>query len=382
MRNFKKAFVFMIVAVIVLAFSACGGAGSGNSGSGNSGGSDTGAASSGGGGDNSGGSDTGTASSGGGSDNSGTVEQTGAGKTIGVAHFWLGNDWNLEVQQAYTDYLQARGYTINVSNAQNSTAQEKTDLENFIAAGVDGIIITGGEARAFGDISLKAQEAGIPIVCIDMILPGAVATVSADNYSGGAQLGMFVAKEMNGEGKVAMLIDPSWQSVNTRGEMIQYVLKDYPGIQVVSQQDVTEDPINNGYQIIKSVLQANPDLKAVTASWGLPSVGAAQAIEEMGLSDQVVIATADNDKALLEAMAADGAPKWVTIGQDCKAMGLKAAVAMDSILSGNTDGIQFVNYGPTYMTANMPLDQAFFDFEYVDMKNMWSIAFGDSDNPF
>ena len=356
MKMLKTVLVFAVIAALILAFSACGG----------------------GGGD--------TSSSGGATSNteagaSSSADQTGAGKTIGVAHFWLGNDWNLEVQRAYTEYLEARGYTINVGNAQNSTAQEKADLENFIASGVDGIIITGGEARAFGDVSMAAQAAGIPIVCIDMVLPGAVASVSADNYSGGAQLGLFVAREMNGEGKVAMLIDPSWQSVNIRGEMIEYVLKDYPGIEIVSQQDVTEDPVNNGYQIIKSVLQAHPDLKAVTASWGIPSIGAAMAIEEMGLSDQICIATADNDKALLEAMAEDGAPRWVTIGQDCAAMGLKAAIAIDAILSGNTSGIQFVNYGPTYMTANTPLNEAFFDFQYVEMKDMWTIAFGDEDNP-
>jgi ribose transport system substrate-binding protein len=366
MKSRRYVLVFMVIAALILAFSACGGGGDAGD-AGDAGGAPP---------------VDGSEDNGSGDDNdAGTVERTGEGKTIGVAHFWLGNDWNLEVQNAYTEYLEERGYTINVGNAQNSTAQEKSDLENFIASGVDGIIITGGEARAFGDISMKAKEAGIPIVCIDMVLPGAVASVSADNYSGGAQLGLFVAKEMQGEGKVAMIVDPSWQSVNTRGEMIEKVLNDYPGIEIVARQDVTDDPINNGYQITKSVLQANPDLKAITASWGMPSIGAAQAVEELGLSDQVVIATADNDKAILEAMAADGAPKWVTIGQDCKAMGLKAAMAIDGILSGKT-GQQFVNYGPTYMTANIPLEEAFFDFKYVEMGDMWSIAFGDADNPF
>ncbi|MDR0875069.1 MAG: sugar ABC transporter substrate-binding protein [Clostridiales Family XIII bacterium] len=379
----KRILAIVLIAMMVFAVTACGNSGGdgGSAGSANppaAGGSEAGDSGAPSGGDSGAPSGGDSAESGG---DTGTIEQNGAGKTIGVAHFWLGNDWNLEVQNAYTEYLEARGYKINVSNAQNSTAQEKTDLENFIAAGVDGIIITGGEARAFGDISIKAKEAGIPIVCIDMILPGAVASVSADNYSGGAQLGLFVARELNGEGKVAMIVDPSWQSVGLRGEMIERVLSDYPGIEIVATQDVTDDPVNNGYQIVKSVLQAHPDLKAVTASWGIPSIGAAQAIQEMGLEDQVVIATADNDKAILEAMGAEGAPRWVTIGQDCKAMGLKAAQAIDGILSGQT-GQEFVNYGPTFMTANVPLDEAFFEFNYVEMKDMWSIAFGDADNPF
>jgi ABC-type sugar transport system substrate-binding protein len=195
-------------------------------------------------------------------------------------------------------------------------------------------------------------------------------------------LAIFLAKEMNGAGKICLLKDPGWKSVGIRGDMVEKVLGDYPNIEIVARQDVSVDPINTSYTIVKSVLQSHPDLKAVFAAWGLPSVGAAQAIEEMGLSDRIVIATADNDKAILEAMSAEGAPRWVTIGQDSANIGYNAAVAMDNLLSGRKDLVQYTTYGPTYLTANIPLNEAFFEYKFVSLKDMWSIAFGDGDNPF
>jgi ABC-type sugar transport system substrate-binding protein len=192
----------------------------------------------------------------------------GEGKVIGAAHFWIGNDWNNELNRGYSEYLEALGYTINITNAQNSTAQQKVDIENFVASGVDGIIIAGGEASAFAEVSMQAKAAGIEVVCIDMVLPGAVASVSADNYTGGIQLGLFLVNQLNGEGKVALLVDPGWQSIALREEMVRLVLGDYEGIEIVASQDVNVDPINTAYSLTKSILLANPDLKGIFCAWG------------------------------------------------------------------------------------------------------------------
>ncbi len=311
-----------------------------------------------------------------------SVEQTGDGKTIGVAHFWLGNDWNNNVQDGYTEYLEARGYKVTSTNAMNSTEQQITDIENFISSGVDGIIIAGGEQDAFYTVAKQAIDAGIPVVCCDMVVPGNITSASADNYTGGAALGVFVAKHLRGEGKVFFLT-ATWKSMLIRETMIKAVLADFD-IEIVEESETGADTINEAYAITKSVLQANPDLGAVISTWGLPAIGAAQAIREMGLQDQVMIVCADCDMSILEEMGREDAPLWATIGVNAAIFGERAAEAIDiAVNDGDVSEIDYVQYGPTYIATNAPdIEDAFGSFVYVDVKTMWTEAYGEEENPF
>jgi len=307
----------------------------------------------------------------------------GAGKTIGVSHFWLGNDWNLYIKDAMVPYLESRGYKVSVSNAMGVTDQQKADVENFIASKVSGLVIAGGEAGAFMDLSLKAKAAGIPLVTIDMVLPGAVASVSADNYGGGTQLGLFVVKQLKGVGKVIILDSPGWKSILIRGDMMKAVLGDYAGIKIVGSYEINAaDPVNSAYSTVKSALKSNPDIKAIISTWGMPSLGANQAVTELGLAKQIVIAEADSDKAILEAMGAKGAPVWGMLGQNSGVLGKNAAVLLDNALTNGPNTVSFAEWGPTYIVTNIDINAAFSRLEYVDKATMWSIAYGDKDNPF
>ena len=309
--------------------------------------------------------------------------QTGAGKMIGISHFWLGNDWNLFMKDAMVPYLESRGYKVNVTNAMGRTDQQKADIENFISSKVNGLIIAGGEAGAFMDLSLKAKAAGIPLVTIDMVLPGGISSVSADNYGGGTQLGLFIVKQLKGAGKVMILDSPGWKSVQIRGEMVKAVLSDYPGIKIVGSYEVNSaDPVNSAYSIAKSVIKSNPDLKAILCTWGLPSLGANQAVTELGLEKQVVIANADSDKAILEAMGSKGAPVWGMLGQNSRVLGNNAAKILDDALVNGVNSVPFAKWGPTYLVTNIDVAEAFSKLEYVDKSSLWSIAYGDKDNPF
>ena len=150
-----------------------------------------------------------------------TPDNSGAGKTIGCAHFWLGNEYNNGMNAGYCEYLEAKGYKINATNAMNNTSQQVSDIENFISSGVDGIIICGGERDAFVDVANKAKEAGIPVVCCDMVLPASDYSISADNYAGGVMLANYLLSQMNGEGKVAIIGGAGWKSLGSREEAKQ-----------------------------------------------------------------------------------------------------------------------------------------------------------------
>ena len=236
---------------------------------------------------------------------------------VGVSHLWLGNDWNIYLNRGITETLEALGYKVLLFNGQGDTARQVSGMEDFLTRRVDGAIIAGGEGRAFRDVSLAYDQAGIPLVAVDMVLPGGVAFVATNNWEGGAKMGMFLVNAMHGEGKVLVLNLPSWDSIRQRAEAALLVLKEFPGITVVAEHEVgPHEPIETAYNITKAAIRAHPDLKGVLATWGLPGIGAARAVMDMGLQDQIAVATCDSDRPIIELMADPAAPPFMTYGQD------------------------------------------------------------------
>jgi len=85
------------------------------------------------------------------------------------------------------------------------------------------------------------------------------------------------------------------------------------------------DPINQSMTAIRSALLANPDIKLVYTSWGLPAVGAAKAIREAGLQDKVFIVCTDADRMVLAEMAEPDSPILANIGQRPYDMGVNGS---------------------------------------------------------
>lgn len=261
-----------------------------------------------------------------------------AQKVVGVSNQWLGNDWNFFANEAIVKHLESKGVKVDVTNAQGRTGQQKSDVENFIAKKVDGIIIKGGEGGAFLDVSRKASQANIPVVGVMMFLPGGVAVTDSNVWEGNVNMGIWLVNQMHGEGKYIILDAAGWHSLVVRREAAETVLKWFPEIKRVADvyEVDTADPVNNAYSIVKSTLRAHPDLKAVISTWGLPAVGAIMAIKEMKKEKQVSLICTDADRPVLAEMAKPDAPRTAVLGLDPHQNGLFAAELIIDALNYKT----------------------------------------------
>ena len=143
-------------------------------------------------------------------------------ETVGVATQHMGNAWNKNAVQAIKDVLEPKGFTINHQDGGGITANQVAAVENFITQKVDYIIVSGGEGGAFNEVSLKAKEAGIPVIAIDMFLDGGITGIMCDNWSGGVQMGIYAVNKMGGEGKYII-------SADTGDDVISAMLEDEAG---------------------------------------------------------------------------------------------------------------------------------------------------------
>ena len=310
-------------------------------------------------------------------------------KVIGVANQWLGNDWNFIANETIVKALEAKGYEVVVTNAQGRTNQQKADVENFIAKKVDGIIIKGGEGGAFIDVSKKAWEANIPVIGVLMFLPGAVASTCSDSWEGNVNLGVWLANQMHGSGKYIVLDAAGWHTLVVRRESAEAVLKWFPAISRIGEvhEVDTADPVNNAYSITKASIRANPDMKGVVCTWGMPMVGAIKAIREMKKEGQIAVIGTDADRPVLAAMAAKGAPKCALLGLVPKENGAYAADLMDKALQYKTvqeakDNMPTLSVVPTALMSNTDPAQDFKAKRVMDLDKAWEFFHAGQKKPW
>lgn len=284
----------------------------------------------------------------------------GDGKTIGVVAFFQANDWNQNALRAIRENLEVYKYTVNIIDGNGDAAAMNAAIDTHIASKVDGIIVAGGDGTALKTGCEKIVKSGIPYAVIDMFQEGAVTNVMADNWGGGAQLGLYVANELGGKGKVLILDTPSWVTLKARADSADVVFNPFRGTDpkaeiVTERYDIdANNAVTDAQTKVAAALSADTgkDIKAIVTSWDLPAVGAYAALKEAGRTEDVVIASGDTGKGVLQAMREDEAGKWVFMGQNSYVLGTRAAKGLDLALSGKGDVVPFAQFGPTYFVSN------------------------------
>jgi ABC-type sugar transport system substrate-binding protein len=304
-------------------------------------------------------------------------------KVVGVSNLWLGNEWNARCHQTIVDYLEKKGHKVISTNAQGRTSQQKADIENFVSMKVDGIVIKGGEGDAFLDISKKAWDANIPIVDVIMMLPHAIHHSVDDSWQGTTNLAIWMVNQMHGSGKYIALHAAGWHTLEVRKRMLEEVFSWFPDIKRIGDYHEVDpaDPVNRSYAITKATLRANPDLKGVVATWGLPAVGAIRAIREMKKQKQVCVISIDQEAALLALMHKPDCPPTAVVGIEPNLQGLATAQAMDAALKFNTvqeakDNISAVSLTPVSYVATTGIDEFKPKVIYNSVDAAWVGNFG------
>lgn len=285
----------------------------------------------------------------------------GEGKTIGVVAFFQANDWNRNALQAIRDNLEPYKYTVNIIDGQGDAARMNAAIDTHIANNVDGIIIAGGDGTALTSGCQKIVAAAIPYTVIDMFQEGAITNVMADNWGGGTQLGLYVVSQIGGKGKVLILDTPSWVTLLARADSADVVFNPFrsndPTTGITTQRfDIDAgNAVTDAQTKVAAALAAdtNKDIKAIVTTWNLPAVGAYAALKDAGRTKDIVIASGDTGKDVLQAMREGEAGKWVFMGQNSKVLGMRAAQGLDLALHGMESLVPYAQFGPTYFVSNL-----------------------------
>ena len=128
--------------------------------------------------------------------------------TIGMSQCNLGEPWrvqmNADVRNAANEHDDIK---VIFKDAQNDTLKQRSQMEEFISAGVDLIIISPKEAVPLTPVVAQAHQKGIPVIILDRRVLGEEYTcfIGADNKKIGIAAGKWIAEKLGGKGAVIEL---------------------------------------------------------------------------------------------------------------------------------------------------------------------------------
>jgi ABC-type sugar transport system substrate-binding protein len=264
--------------------------------------------------------------------------QPAAKGKIAIVVSTLNNPWFVVLGETAKARAIELGYDATIFDSQNDTAKEAAHFENIIAGGYQAILFNPTDANGSIASVEKAKAAGIPVFCIDREINSTNAATSqllSDSYSGCVRLGQYFVKTVGKEGEYAEILgivgdNNTWN----RSKGFHSVVDRYPGLKLVAQQSGEFDRAK-GLEVMESILQAHPDIKAVFCGNDAMAMGAYQALLAAGSADKVKVFGFDGADDAVKLIA-EG--KMTATGmQFPKTMARQAADFADEYIKGKRD---------------------------------------------
>ena len=198
------------------------------------------------------------------------------------------------------------GIDLHVVAGEWDLARQTSQVENFITQGMNAIVVAPVDSRGIVSAVEEANHAGIPVFTADIAAAGGDVTahIASDNAQGGRLVGEFLARRLNGRGKIAILDQPTVTSVIDRVRGFREAMAAYPGIEIVAAPAVERGLREVAKQKTDNLLQSHRDLNAIFGSNDDCALGALASIRAAGKTGIVIVgfdATPEAQAAIREA---------------------------------------------------------------------------------
>lgn len=213
------------------------------------------------------------------------------------------------MMQAAKQLADEHGVNIIFADGKRDPAVQASQIDNFIAQKVDGIILTPVVSDPLIPAVRKVNRAGIPFIVADRRIlppPGMKlkwdCLVAWDIVKSGRLGGEEVVDALNGKGNLVVIEGtPGAGSTIDRGNAFYEVIKQHPDIKVVAKISGDFDRAK-GQQVTEDILQRFPkgQIDAIYYMADEMMFGGLQAIKAAGRLHEFKIVSVDGEK---EAMA-------------------------------------------------------------------------------
>jgi ribose transport system substrate-binding protein len=225
-------------------------------------------------------------------------QQSHSTKTIGVSLLTRAHVFYKDLEEGLRTEAAKNGYELVITSGDFDLGKQSNQIEDFITRKVDAIIVSPVDSRGVGPAIRKANDAKIPVFTADIAAQDGdvVCHVASDNVAGGRLAGEYLAKILNGKGKVAIIGQPTVTSVLDRTQGFKEAIAKFPGISIVA--DVNGEGVRDrALQVTTDILQAHPDLDGIFGINDDSALGALDAVQQFKRANVSIIGYDDTPAA-------------------------------------------------------------------------------------
>jgi inositol transport system substrate-binding protein len=261
---------------------------------------------------------------------------------IGVSMDKFDDNFLTILRNSMAEYAKTTpGVTLQIEDAKDDVSKQLSQVQNFIANGVNAIIVNPVDTSATAAITRAAADAGVPLVYVnrepidvDKLGPKAAFVASNEADSGTLET-KEVCKLLGGKGNILVIEGVlSNQSAVQRTKDVHEVIStpDCSGIKVVAEQTANYDR-TQGQNLMTNWLSKGMQFDAVVSNNDEMAIGAIQAMKSAGVdTKKMIVGGIDATQDGLAAMKAGDLK--VTVFQDAAGQGKGAVDAALALAAG------------------------------------------------
>ena len=260
---------------------------------------------------------------------------------IGYACNNYNDTFQTVIQKYAQEFAEANGVEFVPADGRDDELKQMSDIENFIADGVDALVVVAVNPQGVDPIIEKAAEAGIPLVFVNRNpfsaddgsdIPDGVFYVGSNEIDAGMYQAKYVVDKLGEDAKcgyVVLMGQLSNTATPLRTEGNKKVFDELEGYKFLAEQTGNWQR-DQGMSITENWITTYGDeLCAVMANNDEMALGAVEALEAAGIKDKVVVAGVDliDDAVVaIEEGRLDCSVKQDGKGQGEGAMGIALSV--------------------------------------------------------
>jgi ribose transport system substrate-binding protein len=255
---------------------------------------------------------------------------------IGVTVGSIGNPFFVQIgkgAEAAAEELAGGDVTVTTVSSDYDLNKQYNQIDNFIASGVDMILVNAADPDAIEPAIKRAQAAGLVVVAVDVTAKGADATVTTNNVEAGEKACQYIVDKLQGQGNVVIMNGPPVSAVLDRVEGCKQVLARNPGITLLSDNQNGKGSREGALEVMIGLLTNYDRIDALFAINDPQAIGADLAAKQLGRTD-LFITSVDGAPDIEVALEGDTLIE-ASAAQDPYAMAKRAVEVGYQIMQGD-----------------------------------------------
>lgn len=254
--------------------------------------------------------------------------------TIGFSVYFMEPEFFQDMERGTKQGVEELGYGYAFHDQNNDETQMVSGAKALINQGIQALIISPCKPDALNPIVEEAHAKGIPVIVDDIGGGGSDydAIVVSDCFGGGEQAAEYALANMPEDASKEVAIikcEPTAVYAIRRGEGFKAKMEEagYTVVKELCGNSMQEE----GYTCMQDILTANPNISVLFAENDPMAVGAAQACQDAGRDDIMIIGF--NNESIAQEAIKDGIMD-ATIAQYPDEMGYLCAQLADKLIRG------------------------------------------------